>query len=122
MIYELLDDAKSEMEELLPAEIVEEEKGEMKVLGVFRTERTAIIAGGEVLRGEVRPGMLARVMHGKELVGEVEVTSVQKEKMDVSSLVAGETGGIALRLVKRLTVEVNDRLRFFIREAKKRKL
>ena len=122
VIYELLDDAKSEMEELLPAEIVEEEKGEMKVLGVFRTERTSIIAGGEVLRGEVKPKMLARVMHGKELVGEVEVESVQKEKMAVDSLVAGETGGIALKLTKRLTVEINDRLKFFTREMKKKKL
>ena len=122
VIYELLDDAKSEMEELLPAEIVEEDKGEMKVLGVFRTERTAIIAGGEVLKGEVKPGMLARVMHGKELVGEVEVESVQKEKMSVPSLAAGETGGIALKLAKKLTVEVNDRLKFFTREAKKKRL
>ena len=122
VIYELLDDAKSEMEELLPAEVVEEEKGEMKVLGVFRTERTAIIAGGEVLKGEVKPKMLARVMHGKEVVGEVEVESVQKEKMAVDSLVAGETGGIAFKLEKRLTIEIGDRLKFFTRELKKRKL
>ncbi|MBR3319410.1 translation initiation factor IF-2 [Candidatus Saccharibacteria bacterium] len=122
VIYELLDDAKSEMEELLPLEIVEDDKGEMKVLGVFRTERTSIISGGEVLKGEVRPKMLARVMHGKELIGEAEVESVQKEKMAVDSLVAGETGGIALKLTKRLTLEIGDRLKFFTREAKKRKL
>ena len=122
VIYELLDDAKQGMEELLPAEIVEEEKGEMKVLGVFRTERTSIIAGGEVLKGEVKPEYLAKVMHGKELVGEVKVDSVQKEKLAVNELVAGETGGIALSLEKRLTIEVGDRLKFFTRELKKRKL
>ena len=122
VIYELLDDAKSEMEELLPSEIIEEDKGEMKVLGVFRTERTSIIAGGEVLKGEVKPKMLARVMHGKELIGEAEVESVQKEKIAVDSLVAGETGGIALKLTKRLTLEIGDRLKFFTRESKKRKL
>ena len=122
VIYELLDDAKTEMEELLPAEIVEEEKGEMKVLGVFRTERTAIIAGGEVLKGEARPEFLARVLRGKEEIGEVQVQSVQKEKMDVEELVAGETGGIALKLEKRLVIQVGDRLRFFTREMKKRKL
>ena len=122
VIYELLDDAKQGMEELLPAEIVEEEKGEMKVLGVFRTERTSIIAGGEVLKGEVKPEYLAKVMHGKELVGEVKVDSVQKEKLAVNELVAGETGGIALSLEKRLTIELGDRLKFFTRELKKRKL
>ena len=122
VIYELLDDAKSEMEELLPAEIVEEDKGEMKVLGVFRTERTAIIAGGEVLKGEVKPEYFARVYRGKELIGEVQVSGVQKEKIDVKELVAGETGGIALKLEKKLTIEINDRLKFFIREKRKRKL
>ena len=122
VIYELLDDAKAGMEALLPDEVVEEEKGELKVLGVFRTERTAIIAGGEVLTGEVKPTYLARVFRGKEKIGEVEVESVQKEKMGVDSLVAGETGGLALKLEKRLTIEINDRLKFFTRELKKRKL
>ena len=37
VIYELLDDAKSAMEDLLGEEIVETELGEMKVMGVFRT-------------------------------------------------------------------------------------
>ena len=42
--------------------------------------------------------------------------------MAVDSLVAGETGGIALKLEKRLMIEINDRLKFFTRELKKKKL
>ncbi|MBQ1539948.1 hypothetical protein IIZ72_00030, partial [Candidatus Saccharibacteria bacterium] len=122
VIYELLDDAKHEMENLLDAEIIEEDKGEMKVLGVFRTEKTSIIAGGEVLKGDVKPGYLARVVRDKEYIGEVEVTSVQKEKMDVKELVAGETGGLALKPKSKLEVKLNDRLKFFTRESKKRTL
>ena len=122
IIYELLDDAKTSMENLLDAEIVETEMGEMKIKGVFRTERTAIIAGGEVLTGLVRKGLMGRVYHEKELIGEVEVDSVQKEKMDVNELVAGETGGIAFKLEKKLVIEVNDRVKFFTRELVKKKL
>ena len=122
IIYELLDDAKTSMENLLDAEIVETEMGEMKIKGVFRTERTAIIAGGEVLTGLVKKGLMGRVYHEKELIGEVEVDSVQKEKMDVNELVAGETGGIAFRLEKKLVIEVNDRVKFFTRELVKKKL
>lgn len=122
IIYELLDDAKTSMENLLDAEIVETEMGEMKIKGVFRTERTAIIAGGEVLTGLVKKGLMGRVYHEKELIGEVEVDSVQKEKMDVSELVAGETGGIAFKLEKKLVIEVNDRVKFFTRELVKKKL
>ena len=132
VIYELIDDAKSAMEELLDAEVIEEEVGEMKIKGVFRTERTAIIAGGEVLTGRVAAKIAAttgeelevfgRVYRNKELIGEVQVDSVQKEKMAVSELVAGETGGIAFNLEKRLVIELNDRVKFFTRELRKKKL
>ena len=122
IIYELLDDAKTSMENLLDAEIVETEMGEMKIKGVFRTERTAIIAGGEVLTGLAKKDLMGRVYHEKELIGEVEVDSVQKEKMDVNELVAGETGGIAFKLEKKLVIEVNDRVKFFTRELVKKKL
>lgn len=122
VIYELLDDAKSSMEELLDAEIIETETGEMKVEGVFRTEKTSIIAGGEMLKGKVAAGMLARVMHGKEDLGEVEVSSVQKEKIDVAELVSGEIGGLALKTEHKINLTIGDRLKFFTREKKKRTL
>ena len=122
VIYELLDDAKHEMENLLDAEVIEEDKGEMKVLGVFRTEKTSIIAGGEVLKGDVKPTYLARVIRDKTYLGEVEVTSVQKEKIDVKELTAGETGGLALKTENKLQLQINDRLKFFTRELKKKKL
>lgn len=134
VIYELLDDAKSSMEDLLDAEIVEDEIGEMKIKGVFRTERTSIIAGGEVLSGRVAAKMPAsvagtpdldvygRAYRDKELIGEVQVESVQKEKMDVSELVAGETGGIAFKTEKKIQLQISDRVKFFTREKKKKKL
>ncbi len=122
VIYELLDDAKHSMEDLLDAEIVEEDTGEMKIEGVFRTEKTSIIAGGEVLKGKVSAGMLARAFHNKEELGEVEVVSVQKEKMDVTELVSGEIGGLALKTEHKINLSVGDRLKFFTREKKKKTL
>ena len=122
VIYELLEDAKHEMENLLDAEIVEEDKGEMKVLGVFRTEKTSIIAGGEILKGDLKPGFLARVIRDKKFIAEAEVTSVQKEKMDVDGLTAGEVGGLALKTKNKVDLQINDRLVFFTRETKKRTL
>ena len=122
VIYELLDDAKHEMENLLDAEIVEEDKGELKVLGVFRTEKTSIIAGGEVLKGDVKPGYLVRVIRNKKFIGEAEVVSTQKEKIEVKELIAGETGGLALKTEHKIDLQINDRLVFFTRESRKRTL
>lgn len=122
VIYELLDDAKEMMEGLLDAEIVEETVGEMKVKGVFRTEKTSIIAGGEMIDGRVMAGDLAKVLRGKEEIGEVEVESVQKEKIDVKELVAGEIGGLALKTEHKVQMEVGDKLKFFTREERKKTL
>ena len=122
VIYELLDDAKHEMENLLDAEIIEEDKGELKVLGVFRTEKTSIIAGGEVLKGNAKPGYLVKVFRDKKELGEAEVTTTQKEKIEVKELVAGETGGLALKTEHRIDLQIGDRLRFFTRESRRRTL
>ncbi len=122
VIYELLDDAKHSMEELLDAEIVETPTGELAVKGVFRTEKTSIIAGGEVVSGSVASGMLAHVVRKGEVIGEVKVDSVQKEKMDVDKLEAGEIGGLALSTEHKIQMEVGDKLEFFTRETIKKTL
>lgn len=116
VIYELLDDAKAAMSELLDAEIVETPTGALKVQGVFRTEKTSIIAGGEVTDGTVAAGMLAKAYRKKELLGEVKVESVQKEKIKVDKLEAGEVGGLALSTEHKIQLEIGDKLEFFTRE------
>ena len=120
VIYELLDDAKREMEKMLDAEVVETETGKMTIKGVFRTEKTEIIAGGEVKEGTVAPGMLGRVYRKKELLGEVEVISVQEGKITVPTLSQGEIGGISLKTTKKIQLELEDRIEFFVREYKKK--
>lgn len=120
VIYELLDDAKREMEKMLDAEVVETETGKMTIKGVFRTEKTEIITGGEVKEGKVAPGMLGRVYRKKELLGEVEVISVQEGKITVPTLSQGEIGGISLKTTKKIQLELEDRIEFFVREYKKK--
>ncbi len=122
VIYELLDDAKSSMEDLLGEEVVETELGEMKVMGVFRTTKTELIAGGEMLKGKLIPGVMARVKHDKEVIGEAEVESVQKERIDAKELIEKEVGGLMMKTTKKINLQVGDRLEFFSRETRKRKL
>ncbi|MCL1839900.1 translation initiation factor IF-2 [Candidatus Saccharibacteria bacterium] len=122
VIYELLDDAKQEMEAMLEGEVVETATGSMTLKGVFRTEKTEIIAGGEVTSGRVSPGQKGRVYRKKELLGEVDVTNTQAGKVDVSGLMEGETGGISLKTDKKMLLQIGDRLEFFTREIKKKTL
>ena len=75
-----------------------------------------------MLKGRVAPKMLGRVVRDKTYIGEVEVESVQKEKMDVKELIEGEIGGLALKTEHKITMEIGDRLKLFTRELKKKKL
>lgn len=122
VIYELLDDIRQVMEDLLSPEVVETETGELKVLGVFRTTKDAVICGGEVLKGKVVPGTLARVVRDKEKIAEVEVSKVQRQQQEAKEVFEGEQCGLEIKLQSRLVIEENDRLEFFTRELKKRTL
>ncbi|MDR0397894.1 MAG: translation initiation factor IF-2 [Candidatus Nomurabacteria bacterium] len=122
VIYELLDDAKAHMEQLMAPEVIETEIGELAVKGVFRTIKEEIIAGGEVTKGKVSPGVVAKVFRKKDEIAEVEVSSVQHEKQQVQSAVEGETCGLALKTKKKVILEIGDRLVFVTREIKQKKL
>lgn len=127
VIYELIDDAKAVMSELLPDEVIETDLGELIVKGVFRTTKTTIIAGGEVTNGKLLPDSLARVYRGKgksaEMIGEVGVVSLKREQNPATDIVAGEMCGIELALHgAKLTIELDDRLEVFRRELKSRSL
>lgn len=122
VIYELLDDAKHSMEQLLDKEVVETEMGEMKLKGIFHTEKSFVIAGGEMLTGRVEVGNVAQAVRGKEVIGEATVESIEKEHLDVKELIETETGGLKLSTEHKLVLAVGDRLRFLKREIKQKTL
>lgn len=122
VIYELLDDAKNSMEDLLAPGVVETEIGSLEIQGIFRTLRDEVIAGGKVLGGKVAAGLLGRVKRKGELLTEVEVTSVQRQQTEAKEVFEGEMCGLSLKTEKKLTLEEGDVLEFFTRELVKKTL
>jgi translation initiation factor IF-2 len=122
VIYELLDDSKKSMEELLAPEIVDTEIGKLKIKGVFRTTKDEIIAGGEVTKGKVTTGVMARVVRAGEKLAEVEVTKVQRQQIEAKEVFEGDLCGLSLKTEQKLLLEEGDILEFFTREVKKRTL
>ena len=94
----------------------------MAVMGVFRLTKSELIAGGKVTSGKLVPGVMARVMRKKEMLGEAEVESVQKEKIDAKELIENEVGGLMMKTEKKILLEVGDKLEFFTREKRQKKL
>ena len=122
VIYELIDDVKTELSKLLTDEIVEKEMGELEVKGIFKTTKTEIIAGGEVKRGTLKVPAFARIFRGKEQIGEAELTGLKRGPNDARDLATSELGGISLATTTRLTLELGDRIEFFTRETVERTL
>ena len=126
VIYELLDNAKDSMEKLLAPEVVETEIGTLEVKGVFRTLRDEIITGGKVTKGKITPGLLVRMKRGKgekvEVLGEAEITNLQREKIEVKEAFEGDMCGLSLKTGKKVLLEIDDTLEFFTREIVERHL
>jgi translation initiation factor IF-2 len=116
VIYELLDNAKDSMEALLAPEVVETVSGTLTVKGVFRTLKDQVIAGGEVTNGKIVNNVLVRATRGDELLGEAEITSLQREKTEAKEVFEGDLCGFSLKTHRKLALEVGDKLEFFTRE------
>lgn len=116
VIYELLDNAKDSMEALLAPEVVETVSGTLTVKGVFRTLKDQVIAGGEVTSGKIVNNVLVRATRGDELLGEAEITSLQREKAESKEVFEGDLCGFSLKTHRKLALEIGDKLEFFTRE------
>jgi translation initiation factor IF-2 len=122
VIYELIDDVKSDLEHLLSPEIIETELGRLVVRGVFNTTKSVVIAGGEVTKGKLVAPALAKVYRDKELLMEVEVTGLKRGPAEAKEIIEGEMCGISLATHGRLELLEGDRIELFTREAVKRSL
>lgn len=122
VIYELLDDVKNMLTKLLKPEIIEEEKAKLDVKGVFKITKSLAICGGQVTSGKVEPGQLVRLIRDKKDVASAEVAKVQKGQQEVKEVVEGEMCGIELKTNEKVPIEEGDKLEFFVRTTKERKL
>jgi translation initiation factor IF-2 len=85
-----------------------------------------IIAGGLVKSGKVVPNVLVRMSRGKgealEILGEAEITHLQREKIESKEVFEGDLCGLSLKTRKKVLLEIGDKLEFFTREVVERHL
>jgi len=122
IIYELIDDAKNTLENLLSPDVVENEIGKLTIKGIFHTSKDEIICGGEVTQGKMMPGLLARIMRKGEQIAEVEVTHVQRQQQEVKEVFEGDMCGLQLKTKGKLLLQEEDKVELFTRELVKRSL
>lgn len=122
VIYELIDDVKTELSKLLRPEIVETDLGRLVVKGIFKTTKSDVICGGEVTKGKLTVPALARVSRSDELLGEVEVTGLKRGPADTKEVFEGEMCGMSFSTKKKIELQEGDHIDLFTREAVTRTL
>lgn len=96
VIYELLDDIKGALSELLTPEKIEILEGKLEVLKIFKTGKPPVIVGGKVIEGKMKVNSLSRILRKKEVIGEGKIVSVKREKEEVGEAVSGTECGLGL--------------------------
>ncbi|HET7320371.1 MAG TPA: translation initiation factor IF-2, partial [Candidatus Saccharimonadales bacterium] len=122
VIYELIDDVKAQLSNLLSPEIVETDLGRLVIRGIFKTTKTEVIAGGEVTKGKLEVPAIAKVFRGDDQLMEVQVTQLKRGPQDAKEVFEGEMCGVSFTTPSRLDLQEGDRVEFFSRKAVERTL
>ena len=123
IIYELIDDAKTEMSNKLEDEEIITNAGRLIVRGVFKTTKTECICGGEVTKGRlVIPGFVSIYRGDEEIAKEVPVVNLKHGPTDTKEVLEGEMCGMSLETKNRLDLQDGDRIELFTREIRQRSL
>jgi len=94
IIYELIEYIRSEMGDLLGAEVRKMPLGKLKVLACFKKDSRAQIFGGRVLSGKVVRGAMGDVSRNGLVVVSGKIGQLQHNKEDMSEVKEGLEAGI----------------------------
>ncbi len=96
IIYELIEAIKEMAKKRLDPKIVKEEKGRVKILAVFKTQRNRQILGGKALKGDIRKDFPLEIWRSQEKVGEGKIINLKKEEKDMEKIPEGEEFGMLI--------------------------
>lgn len=117
VIYELIEDIRQQLNNLLAPEVIEEVQAQLNVKGVFKLAQKEIICGGQVTSGKLVPGLHVRFAEG-EYIG--TVTSLQREQQAAKEIIQGEMCGLNIATKHKVKLKEEDKLEFFTRQEKQR--
>lgn len=120
VIYNLLDEVKKGIENLLPPMINKTIIGRAKILKVFRKDGARQIVGGRVEEGMIKKGAGAGIVRLQEKLGQGNILQLQRNKQDAEEVGAGSEFGILID--SKITIQENDWLEIIQEETTKRRL
>ncbi len=120
VIYELIDDVKKALSDLLEPEIIHIKLGRFKVMEIFLTGKNQMILGGKVTSGKIEKGAKSKVLRNSLEVCEGTVSDLRIQKKSVQEVLKGHECGI--KFGGDCIIEKGDILEAYIVEERKRTL
>jgi len=120
VIYELFEEIRKEAAKLLAPEIEREELGKLKVIAIFRKEKSRMIVGGKVLDGKVVNKTSLDVIRNGEKIASGKIVQLQHNKKDMAEVEKGREAGILFE--GEPIIEEGDILECYRTQKKKREL
>jgi translation initiation factor IF-2 len=120
IIYELFEDIRKEAAKLLEPEIEREELGKLKVIAIFRKEKSRMIVGGKIIDGKVINKASLDVIRNGEKITSGKIVQLQHNKKDMAEVEKGREAGILFE--GEPIIEEGDILEIYKTEKKKREL
>lgn len=114
IIYELLDLVKEKLNSLVEVEIKEIDIGQVKILALFKKDKTGQVVGGMVKSGKIELGSHVRLMRDNLDLARLKIIELQAGKQDVKDVEKDSECGMKLK--GKLDVEVGDILEVYNEE------
>lgn len=84
IIYDLINDIKEKIKEVVKVEYEKKEVGRFKVMAIFRSEKESQIVGGKVIDGVLEPGAMAEIFRNDEFYSDGAISKVQSGKEEIT--------------------------------------
>jgi len=127
VIYELVEEIKKNLSKLLEPEIIREDLGRLKVIAIFKKEKSRMIIGGKVISGKVINKVKVDVIRpasstggDKEKIATGRISQLQHNKKDVPEIEKGKEAGILFE--GEPVIEEGDILEIYKEEKKQKEL
>lgn len=114
IIYKLLEKIEEILKKMAGPQVIEEEIGRIKILGIFGKIKERQIIGGRVIEGEVKKFKEFKIIREGDTIGEGRIINLQKNKKDVDKVEKGSECGLLVESSQE--IEKGDVLSVFERK------
>lgn len=111
VIYDLVEDAKLALTQILPEQQIEKEIGSATVMALFSQNNKQRVIGIKIEDGKVMKGSAFHVIRTKEIIADSKVIGIRRGKEDVTEMISGQEAG--LLIPGGLDIALKDKLAFY---------